>query len=140
MIIKINLEDTIKEFEVNDMNDLISQITEQLKDNDGNNLSEDDKQYANWMNVYLDEHKIELEDNMILTLNCTVKTDSLVRDTNLFGRIGNFIRGKRKPWTEFILKPYVEVNNNLELNQLRAASGITTINLAKRGRFYRWLK
>lgn len=120
------------------MIDLISQITEQLKDKDGNDLSEDDKQNASWMDAYLEKHKIKLEDNIVLKLYCTIKTDSLVSDTNILGRIGNFIRGKRKPWTEFILKPYIEVNNNLELNQARAASGITTINLAKRGRFYRW--
>ena len=138
MIIKINLEDTIKEFEVDTMKELISQITEQLKDKDGNDLSEDDKQNASWMDAYLEKHKIKLEDNIVLKLYCTIKTDSLVSDTNLLGRIGNFIRGKREPWTEFILKPYIEVNNNLELNQARAASGITTINLAKRGRFYRW--
>ena len=58
MIIKINLEDTIKEFEVDTMKELISQITEQLKDKDGNDLSEDDKQNASWMDAYLEKHKI----------------------------------------------------------------------------------
>ena len=50
MIIKIRLDDNIKDFEVKDMEDLITQVTQQLKDQDGNNLSEDDK-----LNAKVDE-------------------------------------------------------------------------------------
>ena len=138
MIIKIRLDDNIKDFEVKDMKDLITQITQQLKDQDGNNLSKDDKLNAKWMDVYLEQQKIKLEEGMILNLNCTIKNDNLVRNNGFFGMIGNLIRRKRKPWTEFILKPYIENKNNLGINFYSAAAGVTTINLAKRGRYYKW--
>ena len=135
MIIKIRLDDNIKDFEVKDMEDLITQVTQQLKDQDGNNLSEDDKLNAKWMNVYLDQKKIKLEEGMILNLNCSIKNDNLVRNY-VWG--GNLIRRKRKPRTEFILKPYIENKNNLGINFHSTAAGVTTINLAKKGRYYKW--
>ena len=138
MIIKIKLEDNIKDFEVKDMEDLVSQVTQQLKDSDGNNLSEDDKLNAKWMDVYLLQKKIKLEEGMILNLNCSIKNDNLVRNNGFFGMIGNLIRRKRKPWTEFILKPCIENKNNLGINFNSAAAGVTTIILAKRGRYYKW--
>ena len=135
MIIKIRLDDNIKDFEVKDMEDLITQVTQQLKDQDGNNLSEDDKLNAKWMNVYLDQKKIKLEEGMILNLNCSIKNDNLVRNY-VWG--GNLIRRKRKPRTEFILKPYIENKNNLGINFHSTAAGVKTINLAKKGRYYKW--
>ena len=87
MIIKIKLEDNIKDFEVKDMEDLVSQVTQQLKDSDGNNLSEDDKLNAKWMDVYLLQKKIKLEEGMILNLNCSIKNDNLVRNNGFFGMI-----------------------------------------------------
>ena len=134
MIIKIRLDDNIKDFEVKDMEDLITQVTQQLKDQDGNNLSEDDKLNAD-VDECISDQKIKLEEGMILNLNCSIKNDNLVRNY-VWG--GNLIRRKRKPRTEFILKPYIENKNNLGINFHSTAAGVTTINLAKKGRYYKW--
>ena len=133
--IKIKLEDNIKEFKVNDMEDLVSQITNELKDHEGNPISEEDRKNAYWMSYEMDAGEIKLKDNMILKLICNIKSNNIVRGDGFMDMVANIFRGRnsnKTPGTAFILRP------ESELIQQSANFARTTIHLAKRTRYYQW--
>lgn len=138
--IKIKLEDFIEEFQVNDMDDLVSQITNKLRDQNGNPLSEEDKRNAYWMSVELDAAKIELENGMELELKCIINDNNMVRNNNLMNRFANYIRGNNNTKsTSFILKPKSEEDYEKgKLTQQVASFARTSVNLAKKTRYYQW--
>lgn len=137
--INIILDGDIREFQVNDMEDLVSQITNNLKDIDGKPLSEDAKLNATWMAWKLEKDGIELKNNMDLELKYIVKNNNMVKNNNLMSRLRNFVTGNNNQSTSFILEYKSEQDECAsKLTQASASFARTTTHLAKRSRYYQW--
>ena len=133
--ISIKLNSQYKDFKVKDMEDLVSQISDKLKDQDGNSLSDEDRKNAYWMGFEMETTDIELKDNMTLELICNIKSNNIVRGDGFMDMVANIFRGKnsnKTPGTAFILRP------ESELAKQSANFARTTLHLAKRTRYYQW--
>ena len=133
--ISIKLNSQYKDFKVKDMEDLVSQISDKLKDQDGNSLSDEDRKNAYWMSFEMETSDIELKDNMTLELICNIKSNNIMKRDGFMNMVANMFIGRESnqtPGTTFILRPHSELANQSS-NFSR-----TTLHLAKRTRYYQW--